>query len=71
MSKLDGCYVREADSAVFWAVDKGKRRMMSSINDVYELGLRPIHVLSEAELEKIPIAGMRKAASPKAEDEQE
>ena len=62
MSKHDGCYVKIANNVTFWAVDKGKRRIVSDMKGVYEIGLRPIHVISEPELDKIPLAG----APPKA-----
>jgi hypothetical protein len=70
MSKHDGCYVKEAQSAAFWAVDNGKRREMASMDRVYEIGLRPIHIISGPELEKIPIAG-EKAKAPKVESDEE
>lgn len=71
MNKYDGCYVRCHQKATFWAVDKGKRREMASMDNVYELGLRRIRVISEAELNKIPIAGNEKAKKPKVEAEPE
>ena len=67
MSKYDGCYVKVDDAPAFWAVDDGKRRLIESMDRVYALGLRDIHVVSPKELRAIPIY----KASPKAESDKE
>ena len=54
MSSHDGCYVKTSLSNAFWAVDNGKRRVMGSMEEVYKVGLRPVHVISPRELREIP-----------------
>ena len=55
MSKYNGCYVRLADNVTYWAVDNGKRKVMANIDEVYAYGLRPVKVVTEAELKNIKI----------------
>lgn len=54
MSKYDGCYIKLADSPALWAVDIGKKRPVESPAHMYEIGLRPVIVVSEDDLDAIP-----------------
>ena len=66
MAKYDGTFVKLADNATFWAVDGGKRRPMGSLEEVHAIGLRPVIVLTEKELDKIKLA----AAPKEVKDEE-
>lgn len=58
MSDYDGCFVKLAGAGrlAFWAVDGGIKRPVISPEHMYQIGLRPIHVLSEEEFSNIPFA---------------
>ena len=62
MSTYDGCYIRLADSQALWAVDIGHRRPVESPALLYEIGLRPQHIVTEDELDAIPFLVPEEAA---------
>ena len=54
MSQYDGCFVRLADSSALWAVDAGHKRPVENPAHMYEIGLRPQHIITGDELDAIP-----------------
>lgn len=54
MSEYDGCYIRLAYEPAFYAVDDGKKLLIESPEHMQQVGLRPIMVVSEDELDAIP-----------------
>lgn len=57
MSKYNGCYVKVLDNPAYWAVDDGKRRLISGVQEMYAVGLRRVVVLTAEGLEAIPLEG--------------
>lgn len=63
MSEHDGYFVQVAGVLTIWAVDDGKKRPIESPAHMYEIGLRPVHTITQEELDAIPFS--------EAEDEEE
>jgi len=53
-SKDEWYYAKLAESPTFWLVRDGQREALRSPMEMYAVGLLPIHVLAEDELEAIP-----------------
>lgn len=65
MSEYDGCYIRVVGSPAMYAVDNGKKKLVKSQDEMYELGLRKVRIVLEDEFKAIPFAGAKKAAKKK------
>ena len=56
MSEYDGKYIKLPFEYTYWAVDNGRRTMVEGINHMHEIGIRPVVVVTEKELEAVPFA---------------
>jgi len=61
-------FVKLPRNPQMWIVDKGKRTMVANTAERQKHGLLPVHVISEEELEALPIKG-QKAGADEVSDE--
>jgi len=54
MSQYNGKYIKLADDPTYYAVDIGQKRLVESPAHMYQIGIRPIVVVTEEELDAIP-----------------
>jgi len=54
MSQYNGKYIKLADDPTYYAVDIGHKRLVESPTHMYQIGIRPIVVVTEEELDAIP-----------------
>lgn len=57
MSKYDGCYIKLADDPTYYAVDNGQKTIVQDADQMHKIGLRPIHVVTQTSLNRIPFVG--------------
>ncbi len=55
-------YVKLSNNPDYWLVENGEREKMRDMAHVYEVGLLPIVVVTEIEMDKIPLKGKKKSA---------
>lgn len=61
MSEHNGRYVKLPDNPQFWAVDDGERRPIHSQEEMMANGLRSVVMVTQEQLDAIPIKGQKKA----------
>ena len=66
----DGMYVKLADDPTYWAVDDGSRRRVESQEEMGEIGLRTVRVITPETLEEIPLADLPDDPGTDAEEEE-
>lgn len=55
--RYDGCYIKLSDEPVYYAVDDGQKIRVANAEQMYKIGLRPVHVVTPQVLARIPFVG--------------
>lgn len=65
MANYDGKYVKVHGDPTYWAVDDGERYRVSDREEMYQIGLRKLSIITKAALKAIPIKGAKKQTKGK------